>query len=101
MNYLEFDDPTAYEGLEKRVPQGAASHECPKCKGHGGWILRKNAYGEGKHFMSSCSDCNGWGYTAAPVTCIHDWDSGKNVGRCLHTYTCVKCGVKQTVDSSD
>lgn len=32
--------------------------------------------------------------------CIHDY-SEKGVGRCLHQYTCSKCGKQYTVDSSD
>ena len=102
-DYLKHDDPEAYEGLEK-IPineRYKLTYECPCCKGYGGWILRKNAYGEGKHFKAHCSVCNGWGYTRTFETCVHEWDRGVNVGRCLNTYTCVKCGKKQTVDSSD
>ena len=102
-NYLSHNNPAAYEGMEKKQPNEAydLKCECPKCRGHGGWILRKDAYGKGRHFMACCDVCNGWGYTHAPETCIHEWDRGVNVGRCLNTYTCTKCGKKQTIDSSD
>lgn len=32
--------------------------------------------------------------------CGHDYET-KNVGRCLNTYTCKKCGYAETIDSSD
>jgi hypothetical protein len=32
--------------------------------------------------------------------CEHDWIR-QNVGNCLNTYTCSKCGYKETIDSSD
>ena len=101
--YLEHDDPSAYEGLTKREQNTKYGfvHECPKCHGHGGWILRKDAYGVGKHFMASCADCGGWGYTSEPATCVHDWSDIKSIGHCLHTWTCSKCGAQQIVDSSD
>lgn len=101
--YLTHDDPAAYEGLPKLQPnlQYGFVHECPKCKGHGGWILRKDAYGAGEHFMAGCADCGGFGYTHDPVTCVHDWSERETIGRCLHTWTCSKCGAQQTVDSSD
>jgi hypothetical protein len=33
--------------------------------------------------------------------CAHDWDHGVTTGRCLHRYTCKKCGAERVVDSSD
>ena len=32
--------------------------------------------------------------------CDHDWNE-VTIGRCLHKWTCTKCGVQITVDSSD
>jgi hypothetical protein len=32
--------------------------------------------------------------------CAHEYET-KNVGRCLTQYTCKKCGLTQTIDSSD
>lgn len=89
---------------------------CPKCKGHGGWNLRINAYPLPKdkaniaanrhthvHFRASCAQCNGWGYVepGLDATCIHEDGPAVNVGNCLNNYTCTKCGRTHTVDSSD
>lgn len=75
---------------------------CPVCQGYGGWNLELNAYGEGKHFRASCSQCGGWGWVnEADSLCIHVWGEAMNVGRCLNNYACVKCGIVKTVDSSD
>lgn len=64
---------------------------CPKCNGA---AVEPNVH---------CNHCTGWGMVkpGLDATCLHEWDRGVNVGRCLNTYTCVKCGKKQTVDSSD
>lgn len=106
--YLAHNDDAAFVGLEKKSPQppsywhkSGLAHECRKCRGFGGWILTPNAYGEGRHFKASCMDCNGWGYTEAPADHPHEWDNGKTVGNCLHTYTCKVCGLATTLDSSD
>lgn len=32
--------------------------------------------------------------------CLHEYEE-RNIGRCLHRYTCKKCGFAHTVDSSD
>jgi hypothetical protein len=34
------------------------------------------------------------------IGCEHKWVE-KNIGKCLHQYTCTLCGNSQTVDSSD
>ena len=34
------------------------------------------------------------------AVCEHEFTE-KNIGRCLHKYTCVKCGFNKEVDSSD
>lgn len=99
-NYLKWDDPAAYEGLGKKAPTFARSFECPKCKGYGGWILRRDAYGEGEHFRAHCDNCGGTGYLTRPSSHIHEWGQGKVVGRCLTEYTCA-CGARDVVDSSD
>ncbi len=86
-----------YYSLDNAVP-------CPACKGRGGWNLKLNAYGEGKHFKAGCMQCTSWGLVKAgsdDAACIHEWDSGKNVGRCLNNYTCKKCGHVRQIDSSD
>lgn len=108
MEYLTYKDDAAFIGLEKKTPQPVSywhkvglNHECPKCRGYGGWIIQPNQYGDGRHFMASCNDCNGWGYTDTPADHPHEWDSGLNVGNCLNRYTCTVCGITSTVDSSD
>ncbi|HMN10953.1 MAG TPA: hypothetical protein PKD55_01360 [Bellilinea sp.] len=69
MEYLKATDDGAFLGMEKKDPQEYAEYrgsavECPTCHGYGGWHLKLNAYGEGRHFDCSCSDCYGWGYLA-------------------------------------
>lgn len=77
---------------------------CPTCAGHGYWNLTLNAYGEGRHFTAQCSNCSGHGYVVAgskDATCKkHEW-SERTIGRCLHEWTCKKCGQKRVVDTSD
>ena len=87
--------------------------ECPKCKGHGGWNLKINAYPlhnhlntaenqhRSSHFRSSCGSCWGHGHLQAGQTCAHEWTTERNVGKCLHEWSCGKCGEKRVVDSSD
>lgn len=101
--YIQPEDPQAFMGMEiKTQPMDWPERElCPKCKGYGGWHLRLNAYGEGVHFDSSCSQCWGWGWVAKEdAECIHQWSEYK-IGKCLHEWVCKKCGRKRTVDSSD
>ena len=111
MEYLTRESPEAFTDYPPLIEneRGAAKHpipvgsvQCPKCKGHGGWNLRLNAYGPGRHFRAACDQCNHWGHTTAKdAQCVHTFDNGRNVGRCLTLYTCTKCGTKRTVDSSD
>jgi hypothetical protein len=104
MTLLTYDDPTAYEGLEKRKPRDPIAVECPKCNGHGGWILRRDAYGPGRHFRASCDNCWGWGYVkpgSKDANCLHEYQTDRNVGRCLNVWKCRKCGAEREVDSSD
>lgn len=82
------------------APLFAKAELCPKCAGHGGWILKKDAYGPGEHFYGGCDHCNGWGW-AEPSACVHEFHYAKSVGRCLSEWACAKCGVVRRVDSSD
>jgi hypothetical protein len=78
---------------------------CPTCKGHVACIVTEDAYGVGQHFKYACSQCGGMsacGWVEAgsiDATCVHDFGNGVTVGNCLTTYTCSKCGTKQTIDS--
>ncbi len=107
-NYSWFTDfdPSDFKPLNDHIKsyKGADAVECPQCKGHGGCILTRDAYGKGKHFRGHCSNCDGWGYVRAgspDALCCHDYSSEKNIGRCLHEWTCSKCGHTKVVDSSD
>jgi hypothetical protein len=92
---------------------GLSDTPCPRCHGHGGWNLKINAYplhryedtAENRHryahFRSLCPSCNGWGFMREGQTCAHEWGSARSVGRCLTEWTCIHCGVKSIVDSSD
>jgi hypothetical protein len=102
--YMDHTHPDAFKHLPKLSPPSYypnAKHECAKCQGHGGWHLRLDAYGEGKHFNASCSNCDGWGYVERDDGHIHQWGNEKNVGRCLHEWTCLTCNQKRVIDSSD
>ena len=87
---------------------------CPRCKGHGGWNLKLNAYPlhdypdtpenrhRYSHFRASCGSCWGWGYLQKGQTCAHKWDGPqRNIGHCLTIWTCSLCGAEREVDSSD
>jgi len=97
-------------------PSRSLAVACPKCHGRGGWNLRVNAYPmpfsipdvpvnrhRFAHFRASCNQCAGWGYVdpGPDSQCVHVWDRGVTVGRCLTDYTCTKCGTVSRVDSSD
>lgn len=106
--FLTFRDDAAFVGMERKEPQPPSYwhktglyHECPKCRGCGGWVLSHDRYGEGRHFKASCMDCNGWGFVGEPVDHPHEWDEGSAVGRCLTNYKCKVCGQLRTIDSSD
>jgi hypothetical protein len=127
VEYLTPDHPDAFVDSFKQQPQPEIgfTHKCPKCKGHGGWNLKLNAYGlppgyknditnrhKYSHFRAHCDQCNGWGYTAEPSTCIHQFDRELerveckerglyHAGRCWHVYECGKCGKIISQDSSD
>lgn len=114
--YLKPTDPDAFTDMVKKpsepardmlvryrlMPADSTVVECGKCHGHGGWNLKLNAYGSGRHFRASCNNCTGWGYVpAAQGDHVHEWDRGETVGRCVTRYTCVGCGKVSDVDSSD
>jgi hypothetical protein len=109
--YLEITDPDAILDLEKYTPEQFKSRyedgyteECPACKGYGGWHLKINAYGPGRHFNCSCMQCNGFGYVKLEdAEHPHEWDSGTRIGNCLHEYKCLVegCTRKRVLDSSD
>lgn len=115
------DHPTPADRLEQwrkyhqKTPNPSV---CPKCNGYGGHNLQVNQYplragmedtAETRHtychFRASCMQCTGWGYVVDPrdAACAHEFDRGRNVGRCLTNYTCTKpqCGRVYTIDSSD
>jgi hypothetical protein len=88
--------------------------KCPKCKGHGHFNLRLNAYGPGKHFQGTCSQCCGCGWVdPKDAICIHEWkEIGReecrkrgvyHAGNCYHVYVCSKlgCAAVMAQDSSD
>ena len=88
--------------------------ECPRCKGHGGWNLQRNAYSlhnyadtaenrhRYSHFCAMCGHCKGWGFVSVKVTCPgHEWVFDKNLGRCYNRYRCTLCSAINDVDSSD
>lgn len=77
--------------------------ECPVCNGHGKGNLELNAYGPGRHFQWSCSQCTGWGWVlkgSPDALCVHVDGPRVNVGNCLNNYTCTKCGRVKQIDSS-
>jgi len=119
MDYLE--DGTNFDGMEKQSQEEYDKHfrhrsvPCPACKGYGGWNLRLDAYGKGRHFQCGCSQCNGWGYVAEGSPdhlCLHtmkelSYEEARkrginHYGRCYHVYECTKgCGTIRGYDSSD
>jgi len=104
--YMDHTHPDAFKDMPvKDQPKGYppnANTICPKCKGHGGWHLRIDAYGPGKHFNCSCPQCWGWGWvTDADAHCIHDFETVASDGRGDNTWKCKKCGRSFRVDSSD
>jgi len=116
MNYLSSKHPDAFLDYPGKLikPETLKDFvECPLCLGFGGWNLKLNAYRlyventqenrhKYSHFRCSCSQCNGWGYVSVLNTkCIHTWIRVSNDGKCLSTWACEHCNVKQQIDSSD
>ena len=101
MTYLTNKDNDAYLDYPEKRPIPIGNKECPVCEGHGGWNLKLNAYGEGKHFKCTCSHCNGWGYIDENEICSgHEWQWVANLGNCYNKYECTKCHKTWDVDSS-
>ena len=117
-DYLKPGDEGSFKDREKMDPNSQYCRvkdpvECPVCQGYGGWNLKVDAYGEGKHFQCMCSQCWGWGYVnkgSVDETCIHEmeekskkWcdDNGVyHAGNCYHVQKCTKCWKVSAYDSS-
>lgn len=120
--YLKSTDPDAFVGMPIKPrfyevnPVYALDFDvlCPACKGHGGWHLRLDAYGPGKHFDCFCDQCDGRGWVmknGPDATCVHEKvelsqeECSKrkitHYGRCWHATECKKCGMVGGYDSSD
>lgn len=112
MRYLTPNDPNAFDGYPvlDRPTYGLTNPVlCHVCKGHGGWVLKFDAFPnatlkENRHFRCFCDHCwgHGWVEKGSPNdTCeMHEWER-KSVGHCMTEYKCVKCGHSQKIDSSD
>lgn len=105
-------DATNFVGMTAKpdpatlYPDKAGHVPCPKCHGYGGWNLTLNAYGPGKHFQASCSQCWGWGWVKAgtsDVTCLHSFKeiAPDQPFRCWHTIRCEACGETRSYSSDD
>jgi hypothetical protein len=107
-------DATDFTDVPLKQPPGLAGlvHVCPKCRGHGGWNLRLNAYGPGKHFQCGCGQCNGWGFVGeSDRHCVHDYQEltpaesrtrgTPHYGMRWHVLECVTCGRCLSYDSGD
>lgn len=118
MTYLKNTDDGAFEDYPLIDPLKAYEMgmilDCPKCKGHGGWNLKLNAYPlHGRpntpenrhlfsHFRAACDHCNGWGHVLpGDEDHIHEWEYIKNIGNCLNLYRCKVCNRDWEIDSSD
>lgn len=118
MNFLNPTDPDAFLDYPEIANPPSFSKdwvECPVCHKHGGWNLKVNSRPLHKgvedtpenrhkyaHFRAYCTQCNGYGWTSASnAKCIHEMGFSRNLGRCYNEYKCTKCGMIQTVDSSD
>ncbi len=84
---------------------------CPVCNGYGGWNLKLNAFRDGSHFRSNCSQCNGWGWVGLKdQDCVHEFEEigpeesrkrgVRHYGMFCHVYLCRKCGQIRSYDSS-
>ena len=100
--YLQ--DATNFTGIavKSQPSHMATSTLCPKCQGHGGWVLRLNAYGHGLHFNAACAQCNTWGWVgSADADCIHKWEpSLDRTTMFQNKQECSKCGRTAVHDSS-
>jgi DnaJ-class molecular chaperone len=104
--YLKPTDADAFADMEVKSPAGweeiwGKSAMCQKCKGHGGWNLKLDAFGPGKHFRASCDNCNGWGCVSAKQGAhVHEWDRGQALSQHNTRYICATCKRTWDVDSS-
>jgi|SRR5215831_1917645 len=127
--YLEPGEPGSFTDLpllpvSDILRTMGATHLCPLCKGHGGWVLTPNAYklppdtlntpsnrARYCHFRAHCSQCNGWGYVdTESALCLHSYSEISTArcreldiphyGSCYHVYECTKCGRTMAQDSS-
>lgn len=93
-----------FNGLQKKVkPKDGypGRYLCPVCKGYGGWVLERDAYGKGRHFQASCSQCNGWGWVnKEDKKCIHNYKEIWSTRDCRHGSKCMICGKEIEIDSS-
>ena len=120
--YLKATDPDAFKDMPVKLDPSKRAElfmkgdfvVCPCCSGHGGWHLRIDAYGPGKHFNCHCSQCNGYGWVASGspnALCVHGMvelsqdvcrERGiSHYGMCWHVTECKKCGHVSAYDSSD
>jgi hypothetical protein len=115
-NFLDYNHPDAFVDFPVKEPYNDLKVLCPRCKGHGGWNLRLNAYNlhdhpdtpenrhRYSHFRASCNHCDGWGYVSEETAAKcqgHEWKFVQNLGRCYNRYRCIHCGQLNNVDSSD
>jgi len=109
-----FPAATDFSDIPLKQPPVSAGlvHVCPKCRGHGGWNLRRNAYGPGKHFQCGCGQCNGWGFVdESDRLCVHGYRELTQAecrareiphhGICWHVLECTSCGRRLSYDSGD
>lgn len=108
-----------FDGIDqKEKPECAPFHggswvPCPKCACHGYHNLILHEYGPGKHFQSTCSNCNTWGWVdsdSEDAKCIHEFVSAtyeEAVAAGQRPFTpctivkCKKCGEVKWYDTSD
>ena len=99
---LKPGEPGSFLDWVIKEPTTTWTKLCPQCQGHGGWNLKVDAYGSGKHFQTTCDVCCGWGWISPKRECVqHTWEFVKNLGRCYNRYKCTKCGAIDDVDSGD
>lgn len=120
--FLTQNDKGAFLGMECKTPEPEyeLTAVCPQCSGYGGWHLTLDAYGKGKHFDGSCSNCDGWGYVEPEnAGHIHQFvgmdeqaanklrakkglaPASYTYGNCCHNSICKICGQYHFIDSSD
>lgn len=94
-----------FKDLPVKEPTIWSGRSCPRCEGHGEWVLQEDAYpseeGKYKHFRTVCGACGGSGYLRKGQTCVHVWEDNGTIGVCLHEWKCTLCGTTKIVDSGD